>query len=251
MGEVTHIFHLAAITFVPESEQSPAGTFACNTLGTINLIQEILATQRQARLIFISTSEVYGPPLDLPVTEDHPLNPMNPYAISKAAADEYCGWAHRALGLDVVRLRPFNHIGPGQSDRFVVSSLARQFARIQAGKQPPELAVGNLDVARDFSDVTDIVRGYEAAAIAGASGQVYNICSGCATSIQDIVIHLQRISGMDVRIVQSPDRTRPLDIPEIRGSYSRLKSQVCWSPEITLDKTIENVLKYWKNLEIQ
>jgi len=247
--DVTHIFHLAAITFVPDSGREPARTFAVNTAGTAHLAHGLVQRAMPARLIFIGSAEAYGNPRALPVTEDHPLAPVNPYAISKAAADQFCAWAHAAIGLDVIRMRPFNHSGPGQSDQFVLSAFARQLARIEAGKQPPEIRVGNLDAARDFSHVDDIVRGYEQAALHGQSGEAYNICSGEAVPVADALRRLVEKTAAHAAIVPDPERLRAVEVPAVWGDYGKLQRATGWRPEKNLDQLLEDLLDYWRQIE--
>ncbi|MBM3290865.1 MAG: NAD-dependent epimerase/dehydratase family protein, partial [Candidatus Hydrogenedentes bacterium] len=154
---LTHVFHLAAVTFVPSSSADPASTFRVNVQGTINLLECTRVLHPKARFLFVGSAAVYGAPRAIPVTEDHPLAPREPYAISKTAADQYCEYAFRAYKANVVRMRPFNHSGAGQSDQFVLSNFAKQIARIERGDAPPVVHVGDIDAARDFLHVDDVV----------------------------------------------------------------------------------------------
>jgi GDP-4-dehydro-6-deoxy-D-mannose reductase len=158
--QVTHVFHLAAVTFVPASCRNPLRTIEINLNGTVYLIAAMSELLPHARLVYVSSAAVYGVPESLPVTETHRLAPKEPYAISKAAADAYCEYLHQSAGADIVRMRPFNHSGPRQPDSFVLSSFAHQIARIEAGLEAPVLRVGNLDAARDFLHVADVVKAY-------------------------------------------------------------------------------------------
>ena len=193
-GPITHVFHLAARTFVPDSMDDPCGVVETNLQGTMRLLTLLHARGGGVRTVFIGSSEAYGPPQSVPITEDHPLCPNNPYAMTKAAADHFCAYAHQSMGMDIVRIRPFNHSGPGQSDRFVLSSFARQVAEVEAGLRGPVLEVGNLAARRDFSHVGDVVRAYERAAIDGASGEAYNVCSGRSYVIQEALDTLLGLS---------------------------------------------------------
>ncbi len=248
-GAVTHVFHLAAVTFVPEARRAPAKTFSVNLLGTVNLIAAAKAHAPKCRVINVSSSAVYGPPQELPVTEAHPLNPVEPYAIAKAAADQYCGFAHEEHGLDIIRIRPFNHSGPGQDDSFVLSSFARQIARIEAGKREPVLRVGNLKPRRDFLHVRDVVRGYECAALKGESGGVYNICSGRAVAIGDALEMLLEMSDTDIQVETDPGRLRNVEVLESRGSHEALTADTGWEPEAPLATLLEELLTYWREVE--
>jgi GDP-4-dehydro-6-deoxy-D-mannose reductase len=243
---LTHVFHLGAVTFVPDSLRDPSRTFDVNLLGTIHLTQAVRRHVPSARVIYIASAEVYGSPQFLPLTEDHPLHPTNPYAISKAAADLYCGYLHASENVDVIRMRPFNHTGPGQSDAFVLSSFARQIARIEAGQLPPVLRVGNLETARDFSHVNDVVRAYELAALDGQPGTAYNVCSGRATSIREALDRLRRLSTIEVRLEQDAARMRAMDVLETRGSHERLTAHTGWQPEIPFEQILADLLDYWR-----
>jgi len=245
-GIVTHVFHLAAITFVPDSAANPAHTFDVNTTGTVRLLQTLLKRRPQVRVINVSTSEVYGAPAYLPVDEAHPMAPVNPYAISKQASDALGRWMHRHQGLDVVTMRPFNHSGPGQSEKFVLSSFAKQTAEIMAGRHEPTLNVGNLEVARDFLHVDDVVRAYELAALKGDSGAVYNIASGQAYLLHDVVSHLITRSGKRIEVRVDEARYRPSHVPELRGSHDALTEATGWTPETSFEALLDALLAYWQ-----
>jgi GDP-4-dehydro-6-deoxy-D-mannose reductase len=247
-GPVTHVFHLAALTFVPEASHDPARAFAANLLGTVYLAEAVARHAASARFVYVSTSEVYGPPQSLPITESHPLNPSNPYAISKAAADLYCGYLTHT-GLDVVRVRPFNHTGPGQTDRFVLSGFARQIARIEAGKTPAVLHVGNLDSSRDFTHVNDVVRAYETLALRGHSEEAYNVCSGCPVLIRNALDRLLALSSANIRVEPDPQRMRPVDVACAWGSYEKLAAHTAWRPEIPFEQLLADLLDYWRKRE--
>lgn len=246
IAPVSHLFHLAALTFVPEAQQHPAKAMRVNLEGTVNIADTLRRHSHEARLVYISSAEVYGPPQRLPIDENHPLHPAIPYAISKAAADQYCAYLAHGLGMDVIRLRPFNHSGPGQADCFVLPAFARQIAEIEAGLRPPRIEVGNLDAARDFSHVRDVVRAYEEAALNGESGQVYNICAAKAIRIGDALDKLLALSSCKIEVIVDPARLRPVDIPEIYGSSQKLAAQTGWQPEIPFDTLLEELLDDWR-----
>lgn len=245
-GDVSHVFHLAARTFVPDAMRNPWPTFEVNLNGTMLLEQALRTRQPKARLLFISSGEVYGPPLELPMTEDHPLNPGNPYAISKTAADHYCAYGFKAHGADILRIRPFNHSGAGQADNFVLSSFARQVAEAEAGLRDPVLKVGNLDAARDFSHVRDVVRAYEALAREGEAGEAYNVCSGTSVVVRDALDFLIAESNVAVTVELDPARVRPVDVPEVRGSHAKLTQRTGWTPEIPIEQTLRELLEHWR-----
>ncbi len=247
-GPVTHVFHLAAVTFVPEAGRDPSGAFAVNLLGTVHLAEAMARNAPAARLIYIGTAEVYGHPQFLPITESHPLQPANPYAISKAAADQYCAYL-KHTGMDIVRVRPFNHTGPGQSDLFVLSSFARQIAQIESGKRPAVLRVGNIEASRDFTHVVDVVRAYECMALMGVSGEAYNVCSGHPVVIRDALDRLIGLSTASIRVEVEPQRMRPVDVPSTFGSYEKLAGDTGWRPDIPFDALLADLLAYWRGRE--
>lgn len=245
-GSVTHVFHLAAIAFVPDAEGDPVRAMDVNLNGTIRLCNALRASSRSSRLIFVSSSEIYGPPQALPITEEHPLNPANTYAISKAAGDLYCARLSRIHALDIVRMRPFNHAGPGQADSYVLSSFARQVAEIEAGQRPPILETGNLEASRDFLHVDDVLRAYEAAALHAPAGEVFNVCSGQGRSIQSALDFLLSLSEVPIEVRHDPARMRPSDVPEVYGTAEKLKALTGWQPEISFDALLRDLLDYWR-----
>ncbi|NUM55116.1 MAG: GDP-mannose 4,6-dehydratase [Candidatus Hydrogenedentes bacterium] len=244
---LSHVFHLAAVTFVPSSSADPGATMQVNVQGTINLLECTRVIHPRARFVFVGSAAVYGAPRSVPVTEDHPLVPREPYAISKAAADFYCEYAYRANRANVVRMRPFNHSGAGQSDHFVLSNFARQVARIERGEQPPVLHVGNIDAARDFLHVDDVIRAYELAALTGRPGEVYNVCSGIGRTIRAALETLLARATVPIEVKQDATRMRPVDVPEISGSYEKLKAQTGWTPELPFERVLDDLLGYWRN----
>ena len=243
---VDAVFHLAAKTFVPDSHADPVPVWRVNVEGTMHLLAAFRRGEPPPRFIFVSSAEVYGPPRNLPMTEDHPLNPVNPYALSKTAADHFARYAYETLGQPVIRVRPFNHSGPGQSDQFVLSSFAKQLVAIEAGHQDGILRVGNLAAARDFTHVADVVRAYALLAQHGRPGEAYNVCSNRAITIQDALNTLVAASGLDVRIETDPARLRPVDVAEVRGSHEKLSKATGWEPEKTFEDIARDLLAYWR-----
>ncbi len=246
-GALTHVFHLAAIAFVPDAERDPVRAMDVNLNGTIRLCTALRDMAAPPRLIFIGSSEIYGPPQSLPMTEDHPVNPGNAYAISKAAADHYCAYFSRVRALDIVRMRPFNHAGPGQADSYVLSSFARQVAEIEAGLRPPVLETGNLEAARDFLHVDDVLRAYEAAALHAHGGEAFNVCSGQAQRIQSALDQFLAMSSATIDVRHDSARMRPSDVPEVFGSSAKLTDMTGWRPEITFDTLLRDLLDYWRS----
>lgn len=243
------IVHLAAQASVGLSWQDAHTTFEINALGTLHLLDAAYAAGPRPRVLLVSSAEVYGllSPGDLPVGEDHPFAPTNPYAASKAAAELLGIQAWLGRGLEVMRARPFNHTGPGQRADFVVPSLARQVVDVLRDKAG-EVRVGNLDVRRDITDVRDVVRAYRLLLDGGTPGAAYNVCSGVSLPIADIAGRLLGIAGVDAPVVVDPDRVRPVDQPDLRGNPARLSEATGWCPEIDLDRTLGDVLGYWSSL---
>jgi GDP-4-dehydro-6-deoxy-D-mannose reductase len=252
LGEVRPdcLFHLAGFAHVGKAEQDPEGCLAVNFGGTRNVLDGCLAASAETRAVVVSSAEVYGrvPHEDLPVREELPLRPGTAYALSKAAAEMAARHAS-ARGLSVVTLRPFNHIGPGQSDDFVASAFAHQLARIEAGKQEPILRVGNLEAVRDLTDVRDTVRGYVRAAVAGLDGAVYNVTSGDAVPIKELLRTLLDLCTAEVEVVEDPERMRPVDLPVFHGSGMRLAGDTGFRAELHLRETLADVLDYWRERE--
>ena len=243
---VTHLFHLAAVTFVPDAEKNAKAACRVNVDGTRRVVETLLKFDPSARLVLVSSADIYGPPLFLPIDETHPVQPQNAYARSKEQAETWCRSLHNAGKLDLVVMRPFNHTGPGQSDKFVLPSFARQIARIEAGIQPPVIQVGNLDAARDFSHVDDVLRAYELAALKGAAGEIYNVCSGASIRIGDALDRLLALSKTKIRVQTDPSRVRPPESAQIRGSHQKLSAATGWRPQIPFDRLLQDLLAYWR-----
>lgn len=240
------IFHLAAQTFVPDSIASPLETYEVNVMGTGRLLQAVREvrdrTKKNSRLIMISSAEVYGhhAPADFPLSEDAELRPANPYAASKAAAEALCLAESRMYELDVVITRAFNHIGPGQSDRFVVASFAAQLAKVVKGTLP-FLSVGNLAAQRDFLDVRDVAGAYVSLMEAGEAGEAYNVCSGTAVAISELLRKLITVAHTAVEVREDPERMRPSDVPYFYGDNSKLCAATGWEPHISLDSSLRDI----------
>jgi GDP-4-dehydro-6-deoxy-D-mannose reductase len=237
------VYHLAAQASVPASWSDPATTVAVNVVGT----QHVLDACRAAgvdRVVVVSSSDVYGKvrPDQLPLREDAPLRPVSPYAASKAAAEQVALQAWSGFGLAVVRVRPFNHLGPGQDDRFVAGALAARVAEAEAAGGSGEVTVGNLTARRDFTDVRDVVRAYRALAVAGEPGEVYHVCSGRATAISDLADGLLARAGRPLRLRPDPDLLRPSDVPELVGDAAKLREATGWTPAHGLDTTLDDLL---------
>jgi GDP-4-dehydro-6-deoxy-D-mannose reductase len=239
------VWHLAAQASVGRSWEAPAETVSENVSMTAHLLEAVRSEAPQATVVLISSGEIYGPPDRLPVDEDAPLRPQNPYAVSKAACDLLGGQYADASGLHVVRLRPFNHTGPGQSEDYVVGTLTRQVAEAEAaGRDEALVRTGNPDSARDFSDVRDVARAYVAAA--GLEAGVYNVASGRAVTVRELIELVRAAARIPVRHEVDPARVRAHDVPEVRGSAERLRAATGWTPEIPLERTVADALEAWR-----
>lgn len=235
---------LAGLAFAPLSARDPALAYQVHAIGAVNVMEEAASREAKLRVLLVTSSEVYGAvsPNELPVTEDTALRPNSLYAASKAAAD-LAGRAFAASKqLDVVRVRPFNHTGPGQKPDFVCPDFAQQVAEIAAGVREPVMEVGNLSPERDFSDVRDIVRGYALALEKGRAGEVYNLCQGRAIAIGDILQELCALAGVTPEIRTAEHRKRAAEVPAHWGSGEKARSELGWEPRIPWTQTLRDLL---------
>jgi GDP-4-dehydro-6-deoxy-D-mannose reductase len=240
------VFHLAALPSVRRSWEAPVETLTSNVAMTANLLEAVRLEAPDARVVVVGSGEVYGPPERLPVDEAAPLRPQNPYAVSKAAGDLLAGQYADAYGLHVVRVRPFNHAGPGQSDEYVVGTLTRQVAEAEAnGADEVVVRTGNPDSARDFTDVRDVVRAYVAAT--GLDPGAWNVASGRAVTVTSLLDLVRAAARLPVRHEVEQSRVRAHDVPEVRGSADRLREATGWRPEIPLERTVADALDAWRN----
>jgi GDP-4-dehydro-6-deoxy-D-mannose reductase len=242
------VVHLAGFTVVPAAERDPEAAYRGNLGGTLAVLAAVRAHAPGARILVVTSVEVYGQvePAELPLTEETALRPLTVYGASKAAADLAAAQWGRAYGLDVVRVRPFNHTGPGQAPEFVCSAVARQLAAIEAGQQPPVVEVGNLDPVRDFSDVRDIAAGYLALLERGRRGEVYNLCSGEGVSIAEVVAVLRTHARVPVTVRSTATRRRGVDVARVVGSHARATRDVGWRPRIPFSETLAALLDDWR-----
>ncbi len=243
-----YTFHLAGQSFVPYSWKNPWLTFDQNVHIQLNLFQAMIKSALDGRILVVGSGDEYGAiePEDLPIDELTPLRPVSPYAVSKIA-QEMLGWQyHHSHGIHAVRVRPFNHIGPGQREIFVASSFAKQIAEIEAGLQEPVLRHGNLEARRDFTDVRDMVRAYWLLITHGQPGEVYNAGSGRAVSIQKMLDILLSMSRVPIRTEIDPERMRPSDTPVIVCDPTRLHLTTGWRAEIPLEQTLADILDDWR-----
>jgi GDP-4-dehydro-6-deoxy-D-mannose reductase len=242
------IYHLAGQAFVPRSFAAPWETLEVNIRGTLNLLEAVRALKLETRILVVSSAEIYGAAAadSLPLTESAPFVPSSPYSVSKIAQDMLAWQYARAHSLYTVRVRPFNHIGTGQSADFAVPNWASQIAAAELGLREPIVAVGNLAAARDFTDVRDVVRAYALALERGAAGAVYNVCSGVPQTMQHVLETLIGLSQTPITVRVDPERVRPIEIPVLYGSYARLQADTDWRPQISLAQSLTDVLNEWR-----
>lgn len=237
------VYHLAALTHVGRSFTDPSEVVRVNALGTLSVLEAARQCEKPPTVLIISSAEVYGAvkESDLPLNEEAPLAPMSPYAASKIAAEYLAVQAHLAYGLPVIRVRPFNHVGPGQSTHFAVPALA---SRIIAAKKGGAgwIPVGYLGARRDLTDVRDVVRAYRMLVTDGEPGAVYNVCSGTAVAIDEVARRLLDLAGVDLELRPDPSLIRPVDVPVLLGDPRKLEAQTGWKPDIDLDRTLADVL---------
>lgn len=242
------IFHLAGLSSPAASFDDPAASIRINAVGTLLLLEELAEVRHQTPsdpMVLISGSaHVYGAAAarHLPLTEDCPLEPLSPYAVSKAAQELLGLQYHRSRGLSVIVTRSFNHTGPGQTPTFVAPQLADQVREIARGGGVGAVAVGAPSVRRDFTDVRDVVRAYIALTEKGKVGSVYNVCSGRSYAVSELLGILAELAGVSVTVGVDPGKKRPVDVAEMVGSYARLAADTGWSPEIDIRTSLADLL---------
>ena len=235
------VYHCAGAAHVGHAWDRTADTLATNVLGTHHLLDALRRVRPDARVLIPSSALVYVPS-DQALTEEAPLRPANPYGLSKLAQE--------MLGIGTVDgprvwvARPFNHFGPRQSSSFVTAAFARQIAEIEAGLQPPEIAVGNLEARRDLTDVRDTVNAYTRILEHGVAERPYNVCSGTALRVQELLDRLLQRAHCAIRVVVDPSRYRPNDTPLVLGSHQRITTELGWRPDLSADQTLDDLLDY-------
>jgi GDP-4-dehydro-6-deoxy-D-mannose reductase len=241
------VYHCAGDAQSGASWDRVGATIAINVRGTHHLLRAIHRHARPARVIVIGSALIYKPQ-DAPLAEGAEVKPASPYGVSKLAQELLALRAAAVDGLNIVVARPFNHIGPRQSPAFIAASVARQIALIEAGRTEPLLRVGNLDAERDLTDVRDTVRGYVALAERGRIGEAYNVCRELPVRMSDLVSALVARAYKPVQIVIDPSRLRPVDVPRLVGDAHRIREHTGWSAEIPLERTLDDLLGYWRQI---
>lgn len=242
------IFHLAAQSFVPTSWASPANTLETNILGSVNLFEAVRRAEINPVIQIACSSEEYGLVRkdEVPVKETNPLRPLSPYAVSKVAMD-YLGYQyHQSYQMKIIMTRAFNHTGPRRGDVFVCSNFAKQIALIEKGKQSSTIFVGDLSSQRDFTDVRDVVKAYLLSVQKCTPGEVYNIASGKTWEIKKVLEILLSFSKVKIDIKKDPERFRPSDVPILLGDSTKFRKKTGWKPEISFEKTLKDLLNYWR-----
>jgi GDP-4-dehydro-6-deoxy-D-mannose reductase len=242
------IYHLAAQASIAVSLVKPVATVDTNVTGTIGVLEAVKRESPGARVLFPSSSDVYGlvRPKDVPIRETQPVAPRNPYAASKVAAEEICRQYARAHGLSIVIARSFNHTGPGQAPGFVIPDFASQIAALERRRRGGTMKVGNLAARRDLSDVRDVVRGYRLLALKGKPGEIYHLGSGQARRIGDYLAMLLEMAKVQIKITADPARQRPSDLPILVADCARTRRRTGWRPRVALERTLADTLDYWR-----
>lgn len=245
-AEADVVYHLAAQADVGGSWDRPIETFRVNAEGTMNVL-DAARLSGVDRVVAVTSADLYGKvsDADMPLRETQPLRPVSPYGASKAAADMICVQAGLGHGLDVIRVRAFNHLGPGQSEHFVASAIASRIARAEADGTKT-VSVGNLDARRDFTDVRDVVLAYRALMVDGEPGEAYHVCSGRDRSVRELADILIAHSTADITLETDPELMRPVDLKVLRGDNTKISERTGWSPTIPIEQTLRDLLDTWR-----
>jgi GDP-4-dehydro-6-deoxy-D-mannose reductase len=244
----SRIYHLAGAPQVDSSWQSVVPHLKANVLGTHHLLEAVRRAGRPCRTLVVTSAQIYRAEPDHPMPEDSPLGPSSPYGLSKLAQDDLARRAAADDRMDVVIARPFNHAGPRQSPAFAISSFAKQIAMAEAANRPAEVRVGNVEVCRDIIDVRDVVSAYERVMESAPSGRVFNIASGHAVRIGDLLDRLIAMARVPVKVVVDESRVRPSDARVLTGDATRLRTELSWAPTVSIERTLEDTLAWWRSL---
>ena len=242
------IYHLASQASVKRSFDSPLETLQNNIVGQVHLLDACIVSAPAARILVVGSNEEYGltEPNELPIRESKELRPVSPYAVSKVTQDMLGHQYFRARRLQIVRVRPFTHIGPGQAPGFVTTDFAMQLALMELGRCEPTMSVGNLDGVRDFSDVRDVVRGYQLLIEQGEPGEVYNLGSGVGRTIRSLLDQMLELTTVRPTVVRDPSRMRPSEIPAMYADCSRIFARTGWKTEIPFEQSLSDVMEDWR-----
>lgn len=242
------VLHLAAQSHVPTSFREPELTARVNFDGTRSLLTALDQSGFAGALVFVGSGDMYGlaPEASLPIRETQALRPRNPYAASKAAAEAWCMQHSLHCGYRIVMARAFNHIGRGQSAQFVLPAMAEQLVAIERGQRPPVLEAGDLDVTRDFTNVSDVLDAYLALAEKGAGGEVYNVCSGVEYRVRDLVEQMIALTGLPVAITHDPARFRRAEQARVVGDNRKLCADTGWAPRVSMADSLREILDDWR-----
>ena len=242
------IYHLAAQSYVPMSWVAPGETLTTNIISEVNLFEAVRTETQNCRIQVAGSSEEYGLALssEVPIRETNPLRPLSPYGVSKVAQDLLGYQYFKSYDMFIVRTRAFNHTGPRRGDVFATSNFAKQIAEIEKGKKEPVIYVGNLQAVRDFTDVRDTVVAYYLSLEKGEKGEVYNICSGKGYKLQEVLNILLSLSKKQIEVKTDPKRMRPSDVEFLAGDATKFKNQTGWQPKIPFQKTLSDLLDYWR-----
>lgn len=246
--EPDFIFHLAAQSSVAVSWSNPQLTVDVNIKGSLQLLDVLKEMEYKGRVLLIGSGEEYGriQPDEVPIVEDTVLRPGNIYAATKCCQNMIAGIYAKAYGLNLVMVRAFNHVGPRQTTQFVVSDFCKQVVEAEKGLRDPVIHVGNLKAKRDFTDVRDVVAAYECLIRQGRSGETYNVGSGIAYSIEEILDRIIGLSGQEIRVEVEKERLRPIDVPVIVADISKIEEQTDWKRKIPMEQTLQDTLDYWR-----
>ena len=245
-----YILHLASVSSVAQSWHTPLDSFVNNTNIFLNLVEHIRIQNSQCRILSVGSSEEFGEVTEneLPLTEEHPLKPVSPYAVARVSQEMLSKIYADGFFLDIIMTRSFNHIGPGQRDVFVISSFAKQLVQLAKNKSNKNIiTTGNLNIIRDFVDVRDVVKAYYLLFKKGRKGEVYNICSGKGIVLKDIISKMSDLLGIKIEIETNPQLIRPNENKKVIGSYQKIKDELGWQPEIKIEKSLADILEYWQS----
>ena len=248
-----YVLHLASVSSVAQSWHTPLDSFVNNTNIFLNLVEQIRLKKFRCRILSVGSSEEFGEVTEkeLPLTEEHPLKPLSPYAVARVSQEMLSKIYADGFSMDIVMTRSFNHIGPGQRDVFVISSFAKQLVKLS--KEPSAtktITTGNLAVIRDFVDVRDVVRAYYLLLKSGRRGEVYNICSGKGIVLKDIISAMSELLNINVDTLVNPELIRPNENKKVIGSYQKIKEELGWQPEIDISKSLSDIIQYWQSKEV-